>query len=87
MDNIRIRKDANGNIIDKENKNYHITISENFVTIIEVQSYKQYNLLDNNDEEEEDNAPHFMETYTPKKTERISNDDPQGFSKMRCVII
>ena len=34
MNNTKIRKDANGNIIDKSNKNYHITITENFVTII-----------------------------------------------------
>ena len=37
MEKIKIRKDANGNIIDKSNKNYHITIIENFVTIKEVE--------------------------------------------------
>ena len=46
MEEEKIRKDANGNIINKSNKkNYHITMIENLVTRIEVESYKQYNIF------------------------------------------
>lgn len=55
MEEKKTRKDTNGNIIDESNKNYHITFSDNFVTIIEVESYKRYNLLDN-DYEDDDNC-------------------------------
>ena len=89
MDEIKIRKDINGNIINKSNKNnYHITITENFVTIIEVESYKQYNVLDDdNDDEEENNNAHFMDNYVPKKVDNYTNNDPHGVSMVKCIII
>ena len=89
MDEVKIRKDANGNIINKSNKkNYHITITGNFVTIFEVESYKQYNILDDdNDDEEENNNAHFMDNYVPKKVDNYTNNDPHGGSMVKCVII
>ena len=89
MDEVKIRKDANGNIINKSNKkNYHITIIENLVTIIEVESYKQYNILDDdNDDEDENNNAHFMDNYVPKKVDNYTNNDPHGGSMVKCVII
>ena len=71
MNNTKIRKDANGNIIDKSNKNYHITITENFVTIIEVESYKKYNILNEDYEDEGENQVPFIDNYTPKKLKNL----------------
>ena len=89
MEEEKIRKDANGNIINKSNKkNYHITIIENLVTRIEVESYKQYNILDDdNDDEEENNNAHLMENYTQKRVDNFSNNDPHGVSMVKCIII
>ena len=86
MDEVKIRKDANGNIINKSNKNYHITIDTNFVTIITVESYKRYNLLETYDEEDKNTTP-FINKYTPKKVEDFSNNDPRGGSRGKCIII
>ena len=92
MEKIKIRKDANGNIISKTDKNYHITICENFVTIIEVPSFKQYNILnddynDDDEEEEIENKSPFVENYNIRKVENVSTKDPRGISKVKCIII
>ena len=87
MNNTKLRKDANGNIIDKSNKNYHITITENFVTIIEVDSYKKYNILNEDYEDEGENQVPFIDNYTPKKIEKFSNKDPNAVSMQKCMII
>ena len=84
-----IRKDINGNIINKSNKDkYHINIIEN-VTIIDVESYKQYNILDETTDEEDENKDEaLINNYKPKKEENISNDDPLGVSRgIKCIII
>ena len=87
MNKTKIRKDANGNIIDKSNKNYHITITENFVTIKEVESYKKYNVLnDDNDEEPENRVP-FIQNYTQQKFEKHRNRDPNSISDGKCIVI
>ena len=87
MNKTKIRKDANGNIIDKSNKNYHITITENFVTIKEVESYKKYNVLnDDNDEEQENRIP-FIQNYKLQKFEKPKNQDPNSISNGKCLII
>ena len=84
----KIRKDINGNIINKSNKNnYHINIIENFVTIKEVESYKQYNVLDDtNDDEDENKDTQLINNYNPRQVEGFSNDDPHG-SMAKCLII
>ena len=92
MENVKIRKDANGNIITKSNKNYHITICENFVTIIEVPSYKKYNVLNDDydndeDEDEEIKTSAFVENYNLKKGKNVPNRDPHGISGTKCIII
>ena len=89
MNKKKIRKDANGNIIDKSNKNYHITITENFVTIKEVESYKKYNILndDTEEEEEEENKEPFIQKYRQQKFEIHKNDDASAVSYGRCIII
>ncbi len=84
---MKIRKDKDGNIINKSNKNYHISISRDFVTIIKVESYKRYNLLDDNYDEEKKNAKPFINKYTPKKVENFSNNDPKSGSIGKCIII
>ena len=89
MEEEKIRKDANGNIINKSNKkNYHITMIENLVTRIEVESYKQYNVLDDdNEDEDENNKEDLMKNYTPKRVDNFSNNDPHGVSMVKCIII
>ena len=88
MEEEKIRKDANGNIINKSNKkNYHITMIENLVTRIEVESYKQYNVLDDdNDDEDENNKEDLMKNYTPKRVDNFANNDPHGGSMVKCII-
>ena len=88
MEKMKIRKDAIGNIINKEKKIHHVTFSENLVTIHRVESYKKYNILDDdNDDEEENKETNFIDNYTPTKVENFSNNDPHGISKVRCVIL
>ena len=97
MDGVKIRKDVNGNIINKSNKNYHININTNVVTIIEVESYKRYNILidnyndgdedDDEEETEEKNSVPFIETYKERKVDDIPNKDPHGNSYGKCIII
>ena len=88
MEGIKLRKDVEGNIINKSNKkNYHITISDNFVAVIEVESYKQYNILDDIDDEDENNNRPFIESYNPGNVDYIRNNDPHGFSRVKCLII
>ena len=88
MEEKKTRKDKNGNIIDESNKNYHITFSDNFVTIIEVESYKRYNLLDNDYEDDDNNnSSPFIENYTPHKIEHFVNRDPRGGSMGKCIIL
>ena len=45
MEETEVRKDINGNIISKSNKNHHISFKENFSEIIIVESYKEFNKL------------------------------------------
>ena len=96
MDGIKIRKDANGNIINKSNKNYHISFYTNVATIIEVESYKRYNILidsynddedDDDVENEEKNSVPFIDTYVERKVEDVPNKDPHGNSHIKCLII
>ena len=94
-----IRKDVQGNIISKTNKNYHISFKENFAEIINVESYKVYNLLnDNNDnlyyegsddefDEDENEGKFDIQKYKPLKIEKRANRDPRGFSKTKCIIL
>ena len=87
MEKIKIRKDANGNIIDKSNKNYHITITENFVTIKEVESYKKFNVLNDDNDEEQENSVPFIQNYRLQKFEKPKNRDPNSISNGKCIVI
>ena len=92
MEGIKIRKDTKGNIISKGNKDYHITICENFVTIIEVPSFKQYNILndDNDYDEDENKESPFVDTYVEKDKEILKKEKGgggQGFSRAKCIIL
>ena len=44
------KKDENNQINNKLNKEYHVTFKENFLQIIEVESYKEYNILNDKNE-------------------------------------
>ena len=94
-----LRKDLNGHIISKDNKDYHISFKEN-IDIIEV-SYKKYNEIggpdnyDNDSEEEKENEEEneeekakgkFIYSYTKAKIEYFSNKDPHALSKGGCLI-
>ena len=87
MNKTKIRKDANGNIIDKSNKNYHITITENFVTIKEVESYKKFNILNDDNDEEQENSVPFIQNYRLQKFEKPKNRDPNSISNGKCIVI
>ena len=95
-----LRKDLNGHIISKNNKDYHISFKEN-IDIIEVISYKKYNVIggadnyDNDSEEEKENEEDneeektkgkFIDSYTKTKIEYFSNKDPHALSKGGCQI-
>ena len=63
-----LRKDLNGHIISKEEKNYHISFNDN-IDIINVQSYKRFNQLGDDYEDYSDetsdtpNEENFIDTY------------------------
>ena len=95
-----LRKDLNGHIISKDNKDYHISFKEN-IDIIEVISYKKYNIIggpdnyDNDSEEEKENEEEneeektkgkFIDSYSKAKIEYFSNKDPNALSKGGCRI-
>ena len=55
MEQTNIRKDAKGNIISKITKEeFHISFKEDFVEIIDVESYKEFNKLDETQLEDND---------------------------------
>ncbi len=95
----KIRKDSKGNIISRENKNYHISFKEIFVDRINVESYKKYNIMDSDeyiskfeyceeDDEEDENNKFNINDYEPLKLEKISmkNHAQDGYST-KCIIL
>ena len=50
MESSTEKKDENGQINNKLNKEYHVSFKENFAEIIEVESYKEYNILNDKNE-------------------------------------
>ena len=94
-------KDDNGNIKSRLSKDYHVSFKENFAVIIEVESYKEYNILNNKneylnnyedeneeDEDNEENEGKFdINKYNQLKLEKMANHDPNAFSKTKCIII
>ena len=44
------KKDINCNNTNKLNKDYHVSFKENFVETIDVESYKDYNILNDKNE-------------------------------------
>ena len=85
-----LRKDSNGHIISKENKNYHICFKDS-IDIVDIESYKKYNKLtdddDCNDEiSDSTKAESFIENYEKMKVENCPNKDPKAFSKGGCNI-
>ncbi len=92
------RKDSKGNIINKLNKNFHVSFKEDFVEIIDVESYKEFNILndkndylnnfeDSEDSDDEDKDKFNIKDYNPAKLERMANHDPNGFSRTKCIIL
>ena len=89
------RKDSKGHIISKGNKDYHICFKD-IIDIVEIQSYKKYNKLiedeENFDEDffdESNNSTKvdsFIENYQKMNVEDCSSKDPKSFSKGGCNI-
>ena len=51
MEQTNIKKDSKGNVISKLNKEeFHVSFKEDFAEIIDVESYKIYNILTDKDE-------------------------------------
>lgn len=78
------RRDANGNIISKNN-NYHISFKKNFVEIIYIQSFKKslileedYNIYDNFEEDYDDKFD--IEEYKQTQIEYSKNNDDNSIS-------
>ena len=86
-----LRKDLNGHIISKEEKNYQILFNDN-IDIINVKSYKKFNLLEDDCEDYSDetsdtpNEENFIDTYQKANIEQCSVNDPKAFSKGGCCI-
>ena len=90
-----LRRDNNGHIISKDNKDYHICFKDN-IDIINIQSYKKYNKMTEDEEDffEEDyeetcsstNAESFIDNYQKSNVEDCPNNDPKAFSKGRCTV-
>ena len=85
-----LRKDSNGHIISKENKDYHICIKDN-IDIIDVESYKQYNKLTEDEDCNEEisdstKAESFIENYQKINVEKCPNKDPNSVSRGGCNI-
>ena len=86
-----IRKDSNGHIISKDEKNYHISFNDD-IDIINVPSFKKFNIIGEDYEDysdETDDAPrneNFIDTYQKANIEESSVKDPKAFSKGGCYI-
>ena len=97
MEPTNTRKNSQGNIINKLNKNHHISFKENFAEIINVESFKVFDCLNDKneyydeecyeDDEEEDKDKFDIQKYKPIKLERMANHDPLGYSKAKCIIM
>ena len=68
-----LRKDLNGHIISKNNKDYHISFKEN-IDIINVISYKKYNLYREN-EFLDDNFDEDMEERKEIESDKEDEDE------------
>ena len=88
------RKDINGNSITKSKKdrNYHISFKDIFAEIIDVQSFKAFNKIrdddsdDGIDDEEPDIDPYSgYKPYTNQKMGK--NTDPKAISKGGCLLM
>ena len=97
-----IRKDSNGHIISKDNKDYHISFNQK-VKIIQIESYKKWNILTssadvedlffgdigNNDDDDEEEYPRnkpFIEIYKNDKKKNNSHKSPNGSKRTKCCI-
>ena len=91
-----LRRDNNGHIISKENKDYHICFKDN-IDVIDIQSFKKYNrITEDEDYFDEDcydetcsstNAESFIDNYQKSNVEDCPNKDPKAFSKGGCNIL
>ena len=90
-----IRKDSNGHIISKDNKDYHICFKD-IIDIVNVQSYKKYNKITEDEEDfdeesfnESNNSTKvesFIDNYQKMNSLDCPNKDPKAFSKGGCNI-
>ena len=104
MEQTAVEKDSKGSEINKLKKEYHVSFPNDFVEVINVESYKSYNILNDkkeyidrienicneeeeNEEEDEDENKFDINNYNPIKLEKMANNDPNGFSGTRCIIL
>ena len=85
-----LRKDLNGHIISKDEKNYHISFKDD-IDIINVPSFKKFNIIGEDYEDYSDETTdtpteeNFIDTYQTAKVE-CSVKDPKSFSNGGCFI-
>ena len=89
MEQTNERKDAKGNIISKLNKEYHVSFKVDFAETIEVESYKEYNVLNdkneyinNIDNEYEDNSEEDKEEENDEEKFDINKYEALKLDKM-----
>ena len=93
MESPTIRKDINGNLINKLNKDYHISFNIENIEIVPIESFKRFNKIDQEqtyvvEEEEDDERKNKFDIkdYNPEIVEKTPNTDPNGFSRSKCAI-
>ena len=97
-----LRRDSEGHIISKRNKEYHISFKGD-IDIIDIQSYKTLNILttdantedlffggaENNGDNKEDEAPKEKSSFENTKRVRIrryANRNPNALKNIKCSI-
>ncbi len=88
MEQTNERKDSKGNTISKLNKEYHVSFKINFAETIEVESYKEYNVLNdkneylNNISGEENEESEDKEDENDEEKFDINKYDPMKLEKI-----
>ena len=88
MEQTSDRKDSKGNTISKLNKEFHVSFKVNFAETIEVESYKEYNVLNdkneylNNISGEENEESEDKEDENDEEKFDINKYDPMKLEKI-----
>ena len=76
IEQTKAKEESKGNVIEKSHKELHVSFKEDFAEIINVESYKEYNIL--NDKDEYINQ---LENNNDEKNIDEIDDDEEGEEK------